>query len=392
MLRAYKYRLYPTRLQEIALQQSFGCARWSYNWALETRIKHYAETGKTLSAYDLNKLMTYVKKEHTWLNNVSDWVLKEAIANCCAAFQRFFEGNAAFPKFKTKRKSKKSATFRRMRVEGNHVKLSKIGSVKFVKHREFTGEIKRITVSQNCSGAYYVSFLVEDGVSKKVCSATPVKGVGIDVGITHFCALSTGEVIENPKYFDKAQKKLAREQRKLSRKERGSSRYEKQRIKVARAYEHVANQRKDFQHKLSKRLVDENQVIAVEDLCIEGMLHNHKLACSIFDCAWSQFLSFLEYKCDWYGSDYLKCGRFEASSKVCSRCGHVEAYMPLARRRWVCPSCNTEHDRDVNAALNILKFAVAGTVNGRGGDVRRTNMQRYNAVLQYANSYEASSL
>ena len=391
MLKAYKYRLYPTRAQEEALQRAFGCARWAYNWALDQKNRHYAKTGKTLTTYDLNKRMTLAKKENPWLAEVSDWVVKEAIANCGCAFQRFFEGTARYPRFKSKRRSRKSATYRRMPVEGNRVRLSKVGAVKFKMHREMAGEVKRMTVSQMPSGAYYISFLVEDGAPTPPKAAVPERGCGVDVGIESFCAFSTGEKVENPKHHARAHEKLAREQRKLARKVPGSSRYERQRRRVARCHEHIAAQRRDFHHKLSRRIVNENQVIAVEDLNVAGMLANRHLAKAIADCGWSEFVSMLEYKSAWYGSELLHCGRFEPSSKMCSACGHTAPAMPLSVRSWACPECGEHHDRDVNAAKNILKFAVAGTAYGRGGDVRRANAERYVRVVAHANSYEASS-
>lgn len=391
MLKTYKYRLYPTPSQEASLQRAFGCARWAYNWALEQRNRHYAECGKTLATYDLNKMMTLEKKVRPWLAEVSDWVLKEAIANCGIAFQRFFDGSAAFPRFKSKRTSRKSASYRQVAVSESRVRLAHVGLVRFKEHRPLRGKVKRVTVSQAASGAYYVSFLVEDGATAPPKDPRPESAVGIDVGIKDFCALSTGEKVANPKHLAKAQAALAREQRKLARKRKGSARYERQRRRVARCQEHIANQRRDFHHKLSRRIVDENQVVAVEDLNVAGMMRNHALARAIADCGWSEFVSMLGYKCEWYGSELLRCGRFEPSSKMCSRCGHVEPSIPLSVRVWACPDCGAVHDRDVNAARNILKFAVAGTVNGRGGDVRRANSERYALVLAHANSFEASS-
>ena len=391
MLRAYKYRLYPTKSQEAAIQRSFGCARWVYNWALEKRNQEYAKTGRTLSTYDLNKMLTLEKKENPWLREVSDWVLKESVAHVGAAFQRFFEGSANFPKFKSKHSSRKSCTFRRMKVEGNRVNLTKIGSVKFKRHRELVGEVKSMTVSQNASGAYYISFLVEDGMKSVPKAAKPTCGVGIDVGLHDFCVLSTGEKIVNPKHMKDAKDKLAREQRKLSRKVKGSARYERQRKRVAKLSEHVANQRKDFQHKLSRRIVDENQVVAVEDLNVGGMLSNHKLAASIADAGWAQFVSMLEYKCEWYGVDFLQCGTFDPSTKTCSVCGS-RTQLRLKDRAWYCDMCGNVLDRDVNAAQNILVFAAARAVNGRGGIVRPANAERYAFLHEQASVSEASSL
>ena len=390
MLKAYKYRMYPNREQRDNLARAFGCARWAYNWALTRRNETYAQTGKTLSTYDLNIEMTSVKKEHPFLVEVSDWVLKEAIANVGDAFKRFFEGVCRYPRFKSKRDGRQSATYRRMKVSGNRVKLAKVGFVKFVKHREMVGDVKRITVSCDACGDYWVSFLCEDGVQESPKVQRPTKAVGIDVGVKDFCTLSTGEKVANPKHFSKAHAKLAREQRKLARKQKGSNRYERQRQKVAKCHRHVANQRRDFLHRTSKRLIDENQVIAVEDLNVSGMLKNRKLARAIADCGWSEFISMLEYKARWYGAEILRCGRFDPSSKMCE-CGYVNADLTLDMREWECPRCGAVLDRDANAAKNILKFAVARTVNGRGGIVRPTNHDRFSFLGLWAKPCEASS-
>lgn len=391
MLRAYKYRMYPTRAQQQALARAFGCARWAHNWALSRRNEAYARTGKTLSTYDLNKEMTLVKRDYPFLAEVSDWVLKEAIAHVGDAFTRFFEGSAHYPRFKSKRDSRQSATWRRMRVSGNRVALAKVGSVRFVRHREMTGEVKRMTASRDACGDYWISFLCDDGVSEPPKSPHPTRAVGIDVGIESFCATSGGEKVANPACHEKARAKLAREQRRLARKQRGSARYERQRKKVARCHRHVANQRRDFLHKLSRRLVDENQVIALEDLDVAGMMKNRRLARAIADAGWSEFAAMLEYKSRWYGVELLHCGRFEPSSKMCSSCGHVLPDLPLSARSWTCPECGAVHDRDVNAAVNILKFAVARAANGRGGIVRPANQDRFSSLGLWADACEASS-
>lgn len=390
MLRAYKYRMYPNREQRSNLARAFGCARWAYNWALARRNEAYAQTGKTLSTYDLNVEMTSVKKEYPFLAEVSDWVLKEAIANVGDAFKRFFNGTSRYPRFKSKRNGRQSATYRRMKVSGNRVNLTKVGSVKFVKHREMVGEVKRITVSRDACGDYWVSFLCEDGVQEPPKTQKPTRAVGIDVGLHDFLVTSDGERVENPAYYRKSQAKLAKEQRCLARKQKGSNRYKRQRQKVAKCHRHIANQRRDFLHKTSKQLINENQVIAVEDLNVSGMLKNHYLAKAIVDSGWSEFMSMLEYKARWYGVEILQCGRFDPSSKMCE-CGYVNHDLTLSMRKWTCPQCGAVLDRDVNAAKNILKFAVARAVNGRGGIVRPINQDRFSSLGLWADSCEASS-
>lgn len=390
MYKAYKYRLYPNREQQEKLAQAFGCARWTYNWALSRRNETYQQTGKTLSSFDLNKEMTLVKKEYPFLAEVSDWVLKEAIAHVGDAFKNFFEGTARYPRFKCKRDSRQSATYRRVKIEGNHINLTYVGKVKFVRHRELKGEIKKLIISKDACGDFWVSILCDDGQKEAEKAEHPTKAIGIDVGISSFCTTSDGEKIENPKYLKKTSKKLAHEQRKLSRKQKGSNRYKRQRKRVSRCHRHIANQRKDFLHRTSKRLIDENQVIAIEDLNVSDMLKNHRLAKAIADCGWSEFANMLAYKAEWYGVELLQCGRFDPSSKMCA-CGYVNNVLTLAERTWVCPKCGQTLDRDVNAAKNILKFAVARTVYGRGGTVRPKNLEKYSSLGLWARSLEASS-
>lgn len=390
MLKAYKYRMYPNCEQKANLARAFGCARWAYNWALARRNEAYAQTGKALSTYDLNVEMTSVKKENPFLAEVSDWVLKEAIANVGVAFKRFFDGTCRYPRFKSKRDERQSATYRRMKVSGNRVKLAKVGSVKFVKHREMAGDIKRITVSRDACGDFWVSFLCEDGVQEPPKAQRPTKAVGIDVGLHDFLVTSDGERVKNPAYYRKAQAKLAKEQRRLARKQKDSNRYKWQRQKVTKCHRHIANQRRDFLHKTSKRLINENQVIAIEDLNVSGMLKNRNVAKSIADSGWSEFASMLEYKARWYGVEILRCGRFDPSSKMCE-CGYINTGLTLSMREWECPRCGAVLDRDVNAAKNILKFAVARAVNGRGGIVRPANQDKFSSLGLWAEPCEASS-
>lgn len=378
MLKGMKYRLYPTREQEALLAKSFGCARYAYNWAIDVRSQAYAQGRKTPSRFDLNKLMTAEKRERPWLSDVSDWVLKEAISHACSAYENFFAKRAAFPRFKSRRDSVQSATWRRPTVKGkNHVFVPKLGVLRFREHRPLEGEIKTVTVSRHASGRYYVCFQVDDG---KECAPKPrhaESAVGIDVGIESFCTLSTGEKVANPRLRESSQKRIAKLQRRLARQRRGSNRYRKTKRRLAREHEKVADERREFLHVLSTRLVNENQVIAVEDLSVKGMLSNHRLAYRIADASWSEFARMLGYKCERHGSHLISCGRFEPSSKMCSTCGKIRKDMPLSVRSWECPECGRRHDRDVNAAVNILNFAVASTVNGRGEKVRLASVEGY---------------
>lgn len=378
MLKGMTYRLYPTREQETLLAKSFGCARHAYNWTIDVRSKAYAQGQKTPSRFDLDKLMTTEKKVKPWLSEVSDWVLKEAISHACSAYENFFAKRTGFPRFKSKRDTVQSATWRRPTVKGkNHVRIPRIGVMRFREHRPLEGEIKTVTISKHASGRYYISFLVDDGhecVPKPKHAKT---AVGIDVGIEKFCTLSTGEKVTNSHFRKSSQTRIAKLQKKLARQKKGSNRYKETKRKLAREHEKVANKRREFLNTLSTRLVNENQVIAVEDLNVKDMLANHHLAANIADASWSEFFRMLEYKSEWYGTHLLSCGRFDPSSKMCSACGQIQTDMPLSIRSWTCPECGKQHDRDVNAAVNILNFAVASTVNGRGEKVRLASVNGY---------------
>lgn len=366
MLHGLKYRLYPTIEQQHALTKAFGCARYAYNWVIDERSKAYTRTERTPSRFDLNKMMTSHKKDKPWLKETSDWVLKEAITNACNAYENFFKKRAGFPRYKSKRDHTQSASWRRPVLKGkNHVFIPKIGTIRFREHRAINGEIKTITVTRTSSGRYFVSFLVDDG---KDAPAKPIHAetsVGIDVGLASFCTLSTGEKIPNPRFSKESERRIKKLQRRLSRQKKWSNRYEATRKRLAREYERVHDQREAFLHELSHRLVDENQVIAVEDLNVKGMLRNHALAGLIQDASWSEFVRMLGYKCEWSGRYLLECGRFDPSSKCCSCCGAVHHDMGLSVREWSCGACGAWHDRDVNAAVNILNFAVASIVERR---------------------------
>ncbi|MDR1712839.1 MAG: IS200/IS605 family element transposase accessory protein TnpB [Coriobacteriales bacterium] len=368
MLKALRYRIYPNKEQRELLSKAFGCARYIYNWALDTKIKAYTATGKSPSRFDLNVAITSLKKDNPWLGDVSDWVLKTAVDDVEAAYTAFFQKRNRFPRFKSKRSSKQTFRVRGYRVKEGRLCLPKIGKVKCIFSRPLEGELKTCTVTLAPSGKYFVSCLVDDGLDPQP-DKTDAGAVGIDLGLKDFATLSTGEKIATPKLLRASERKLARLQRGLARKTKGSNRYKACKRKVARIHEKIANQRTDFLHKLSTRLVNENQVICIEDLNVSGMLKNHHLAKSIADASWSEFVRQLEYKCDWYGSELVRIGRFEPSSKLCS-CGSLNSSLTLDQRIWTCPKCGATHDRDILAAQNIVRFAVATTVKGRGENVR----------------------
>jgi len=396
MLTATKIRIYPNAKQEESLAKAFGCARWLWNNSLAETQKVYKETGKGLSHFDLNNRLPELKKEHEWLAEPYAQVLQAVSLNLSRAFVNFFKRRAKYPKFKSKH-DKQSIQYPQgvKIVEGRKLYLPKIGHIKAVVHREIVGKIKTVTMSRNQSGQYFASVLTENGVDAPAASFDG-KIIGIDVGLTHLAVTSDGTKFDNPRYFAKSLKNLKRKQQKLSRKVKGSKTKNKARILVAKAHNRVANARKDWLHKLSRRLVDENQVIAVEDLNVKGMMKNHCLAKGIGDAGWGMFTRFLEYKAAKAGKGFVKVNRFFPSSKTCSCCSHVQNSMPLNIRSWRCEQCGTLHDRDINAAKNIAleaqRMIAAGiVVTANRGTVRQGKRQKP-AVLARAVEIRSSVL
>lgn len=362
MLKAYRYRLKPTKDQIILLEKHIGSCRYIYNWALNLKIKTYEQTGKSISQFDINKQITILKKENEWLKEVNSQSLQGMTRNLESAFTRFFREKNGFPNFKSKKNPIQSFPVPQhysADFEKGIVKLPKIGEVKAVLHRSFEGTLKTATVSRSATGEYYISILVDDEKElpeKQEFSESTT--VGIDVGIKDFAILSNGEKVENPKYLKNSLKRLKVLQKRVSRKQKGSKNREKAKQRLAKLHEKISNQRNDFQHKLSFKLVSENQALAVETLNVKGMIKNHHLAQAIWDSAWSSFVTKLEYKAEWYGKTLLRIGQFEPSSKVCNVCGFHNSELTLKDREWTCPDCKTRHDRDINAAINIKKFAL----------------------------------
>jgi putative transposase len=279
-----------------------------------------------------------------------------------SAFTRFFREKKGFPHFKSKKNPIQSFPVPQhytVNFETDTVKLPKIGEVKAVLHRNFEGELKTATISRSCTGEYFISILVENNAKLPAKQAfTEVTTIGVDVGIKDFAVLSTGEKIENPKYLKSSLQRLKVLQKRVSRKQKGSKNRVKAKQRLAILHEKITNQRNDFQNKLSFRLISENQAIALETLNVKGMQKNHHLAQAIGDSAWSSFVTKLEYKAEWYGKTILRIGRFEPSSKLCNVCGFHNSELTLKDRVWTCPDCKTKHDRDINAAINIKKFAL----------------------------------
>ena len=363
MLNAYKYRLHPTREQSKFFNKSFGCVRFIYNWGLQKRIEAYMKDKGRISYVQLCAMLTDLKKEeqYSWLREVSTECLQQSLRNLDAAFTRFFRGKKGFPRFKSKsrsRQSYKAILFVHVDQERRRIKLPKIGWVKYGNNRKFEGDVRSVTVSVTPSGKYHVSVLVDDG--KELPEKLPVTfdtTIGIDMGIKDFAVCSNGDTYENPRHLIKAEQRLRNLQRRLSRKKKGSNRRNRARMILAIQHEKVANRRQDYLHKISTKIVRENQAIVVEDLNIKGMMKNHHLSKAIGACGWSTFFKMLEYKCERQGKTFIRIGRFDPSSKTCS-CGHVYRGLKLSEREWVCPNCGSVNDRDLLAACNIKRFGL----------------------------------
>jgi len=364
MLKSYKYRIYPTKSQTELLGKHFGCARWIYNWGLAKRIAAYTKEKKSIGIFSLINDLPQLKREvgTMWLSDVSSASLQAALRNLDTAYTAFFRKKAEFPKFKNKLQRQCYHLPAQCKIDFDTRKIfipKFTEGIRCVIDRSFSGKIKTCTVSKTSTGKYFISVLVDNGIEVPAPKLNLISSdiVGVDLGLKHFAVLSTGEKIENPKPLKWAQRKLARVQRQLARKQKGSKNREKCRKRVALIHERVANRRRDFQHKLSTRLIRENQAVAVETLNVVGMQKNHRLARSISDAGWSAFVEMLEYKARWYGKSILRIGQFEPSSKLCS-CGIINSELKLSQREWTCKSCGVTHDRDILAANNIKCMAL----------------------------------
>jgi putative transposase len=381
--KAFRYRLYPNIEQQHALAVQFGNARFVWNWGLDLRKTAYKETRKGITYNQLTERLVALKRtqEAEWLKKADSQVLQQKLQDLDKAYVNFFEKRAKFPHFKTKRDNQSIRYPQRFKFTENRIYLPKVGCMKAVFHRPLEGKAKNITVSKTKSGKYFASVQCEMEIPDPI----PHNGeVGIDLGLKSFLVTSDGEKIDHPRYLQKAERRLIRLQRQLSRHVKESKGREKVRVLLARQHEKVANQREDFLHKVSRNMIARYGFIGMEDLNVRGMVKNRHLAKSVSSTGWGMVRGMLEYKAGWYGSWVERIDRFYPSSKTCHVCGYVLPELALEIREWDCPDCGSHHDRDHNAAINVLYQARAGVAQSNAGGERvRPGIQ---AVLMEAGS------
>ena len=374
MLRAYKYRIYPTDEQKVLFAKTFGCCRFVYNWALNLKIEAYKLEKKSVAYKEVqDRMVNELKKENQWLTEVNSQALLNSIRNLDTAYKNFFRDTHAvgFPRFKSRKNRQSFQCPQHCSVDFGKgtVSIPKAKDIPAVLHRRFKGTVRTVTVSMTPSGKYFASVLVDTAIQELPVS--PIQGdtaLGIDLGIKSLAVCSDGRTFDNPKNLQHSLDRLALLQKRLSRKQKGSANRNKARIRVARLQEHIANCRKDNLHKITHVLTHESQVrtLCMENLNVKGMQSNHHLAQAVGDASFGMFLTMLEYKCRWYGVNLVKIDRFAPSSKTCGQCGYVYKGLKLSERSWTCPECGTHHDRDFNAACNIKEFGLKALPTERG--------------------------
>lgn len=372
ILKAYKYRIEPTKEQEVLLNKHFGSVRWIYNHFLNDRKTQYLETKKSDNYVVQAGKMALLKKEEdtAWLKEINSQTLQQTLKNLEAAYLNFFRGNAKFPNFKSKHNKNSFRIPQHITVENERIYVPKFNDgIKLIQHREFNGEIRQCTFSKTPTGKYFVSILVNATHEQLPKNG---KTIGVDLGIKDFAITSDGNKYKNHRWIKTYERKLSKAQKHLSRKKKGSHQYENQRLKVAKIHEKISDCRKDKLHKVSRELVTLYDVICLEDLDVKRMVKNHTLAKHIHDASWGTFVQMLEYKSKWNDKQVVRINRFFPSSKMCSNCGWINNSLKLSDREWVCECCGCVHDRDVNASKNILKEGLrnlsTGTVDYTDGD------------------------
>jgi putative transposase len=377
MLRAIIVRLYPTELQKQYLAQAFGCVRWVWNQSLVTMSQTYQQTGKGISALTMKKQLPVWKKEYKWLKVCYSQCLQQSVLNLSQAFINFFDGRTRYPTFKS-RHGKQSLQYpQNVKVLSNsEIKFpGLLGKVKAKIHRSVTGELKTVTLSKMPDGRYYASLLIEDSQLQRDISSDG-KAIGIDLGLIDFAVTSDGSKYQNPKHLNKNERNLKRKQRQLERKkDKTTGKRRQAKLAVAKVHSKISRIREDFLHKLSRKIVNENQVIVVENLAVKNMVKNHNLAKSISDAGWGMFCTMLKYKAEAQGKVYLEIERFFPSVHLCCETLLSIPKMDLSVRMFDCPHCGNRHDRDINAAINIrnegLRILALGTsASALGGSVR----------------------
>ena len=366
MFRNYTVKLYPNAAQAALLDRHFGCARWVYNEMIRINQKAYHRRGESLSSYDMAAYLPKLKRQYPWLAEVNAQSLQIVCHNLAEAYARFFKKLGGYPAIKKKGESESFTCINNSRLAGNKIRLPKLGLVRYRGGDTPPGRVKRFTILKR-AGGYYASVMVDDG-KEALPLREPTDILGVDLGLTDLIATSAGERVKAPRHFAGIQARLRGRQQALGRKQRGSKRRSQAKRAVAVLHAKARNQRKDFQHKLTRRLADgESQAFAVESLNVKGMMGNRSLAKHIADCGWYQFLTLLKYKAEARGKPVLEVGRFFPSSKTCSHCGVVLRSLPLSTREWKCGDCGAVHQRDVNAAINIALEAARNAVSKRGG-------------------------
>lgn len=378
--RAYKFRLYPSREQAELLAKHFGCTRFVYNHFLNQRKEQYRLTGKSDNYYAQARSLTELKKQEAtaWLKEINSQSLQFALRSLETAYTNFFQKRAKFPSFKSKHAKNSFTVPQSVFIADGRLFIPKFKEgIKCRVHREIKGKVGKATISKTPSGKYFVSVFTEEEY------VTPIKKsgktVGVDMGLKDLLITSDGETFKNNRYIKRYERKLAKAQLHLSRKKKGSKGFENQRLKVAKLHEKIANSRADYLHKCSISLVRRYDTICIEDLNVKGMERNHRLAKSVTDASWGAFVSMLTYKAEWNGKKVVKIDRFFPSSQTCNVCGYINKQTKdLSVREWECPVCHTHHNRDVNAAINILRFGLnhtsAGAVDYTGGEEVRADL------------------